>query len=618
MTMTTDDTYASFNARAVPARVLAKTFIAPKQFAVLARVAHTVVVGPRGSGKTTLLKMLTPEALGSPDAQTSLTSMPAVAFTGIFIPTDINWGRQLEAYRSLDIPPTYGDALVRASFTTAVLRAFVTALQQRTALPDERSVLHLARLTLTSEQEGELVEAIADTWHLVPRIKSILGLKVALSNRMSAIAKFALSEQRRGSDGREHRFSENNDLDTAPMPSLSAALDVVEALLPDMLEERWALLFDELELAPAEIRAELLEAIRSVDDRFLFKLSLSPFSAEFSKLTSALSAMPGHDHDEVSLSYGRKEEGVGFSLELMRAIVNRRGYAPSELEHLLGFGDFPSEEDRPPRRESVRVLRAFDDAYYGDRTFRQYANKHGGSLDGYLGLEGDKRAQFVRKVVPLVIVRSAFRKGDGTGGGSSRVFKARKNADIYRGYASIATLLEGNPRYIIGVMNGLLADSSRGRIGGPRQTSEIAKAANRFRALLTTIPGPTSLGDRRALLGLIDLLGEYFRRSIIAEDFSPDPVGSFTVDATAGTDLLEAIGQLVNAGALVYVPDPEGGAIMTSLRGKRLRLNYLLASQYGLPLRLERPVALSRVLSSRRRSIDNNKQESLFGDQEGT
>jgi len=63
-------------------------------------------------------------------------------------------------------------------------------------------------------------------------------------------------------------------------------------------------------------------------------------------------------------------------------------------------------------------------------------------------------------------------------------------------------------------------------------------------------------------------------------------------------DGLDALRQALNAGAVVYVPDDDGQLILTSLRGKRFRLSYLLAPLYGFPIRLGKEVALSRILRS--------------------
>jgi len=59
---------------------------------------------------------------------------------------------------------------------------------------------------------------------------------------------------------------------------------------------------------------------------------------------------------------------------------------------------------------------------------------------------------------------------------------------------------------------------------------------------------------------------------------------------------LEALGRALNSGAIILAPDPGGEALLSSLRGKRFRLSYMLAPGYGLPLNLGRPMALSHVL----------------------
>lgn len=145
-------------------------------------------------------------------------------------------------------------------------------------------------------------------------------------------------------------------------------------------------------------------------------------------------------------------------------------------------------------------------------------------------------------------------------------------------------------------MNALL-EHGPGRVSDSVQTSEIAKTRNRFRALLSTIPVPSSPESRRGLLTFIDSLGESFRESIVAADFSSDPVGTFTVDSSASEGLIEALGSAVNTGAIVHVPDETGTAMLTSMRGKRFRLSYLLSTHYGLPLRLERAASLRHVLA---------------------
>ena len=62
----------------------------------LARPRHTIIAGPRGSGKTTLLKMLQPAALRAWASEEAVPYRDLVDYTGVFIPADIIWKKQLE------------------------------------------------------------------------------------------------------------------------------------------------------------------------------------------------------------------------------------------------------------------------------------------------------------------------------------------------------------------------------------------------------------------------------------------------------------------------------------------------------------------------------------------
>lgn len=614
-----DSTYWSVNARSMTAATVAKGFIPPVQFTTLLRPSHTILVGPRGSGKTTLLKMLTLEALTASRPHGRLELKHGIGFTGIFIPTDIAWSSQLAAFAEMGFDASFSDDLLQCAFTTAVLRAFVSAIGQRLRVSVEDGThVGLAPLKISTEQEVSVAVALSDAWQLPIPVPSLLGLRSALSQRLLQLGQLASREHRLGSAGRDVRLADVEWLGQAMLPSLIAGLDALEAEYPTLQEEKWALLFDELELAPPRIRQQILSSFRSIDERLLFKVAISPFSADLSQLRSAVSSMSGHDHDEISLSYGKKEDGYSFTFELMSAILASRKHPASDLLEVFGESTFPTEtslsrkfKQFESRTESLsrqtRYLRQLDRS---DKSFHQYVRKAAGDVERLLGLTGDLRAQRLRKVLPLVIVRSAFRAPDDTNGGAQRRYTSRKNPDIYAGLVSLATTLEGNPRWIIGVMHALLDETPGTTVSADRQAAEIARTVNRFRALLATIPVPPTSGVKsRGLVGFVDALGAYFRERIISDDFSPDPVGSFIVDSHASDSVLSTVALALNNGAIVHVPEAGGAAILTSLRGKRFRLSYLLATEYGLPLRLEREISLTRILEKR---PENGTEEVLF------
>ena len=98
----------------------------------------------------------------------------------------------------------------------------------------------------------------------------------------------------------------------------------------------------------------------------------------------------------------------------------------------------------------------------------------------------------------------------------------------------------------------------------------------------------------------------------LGESFALSLQAVFIVDSNAPKGILAALGQALNAGAIVYVPDDEGQLILSSLRGKRFRLTYLLAPLYEFPIRLGGSVSLSTIMKLSGSSVEEDDQGSLF------
>ncbi|MCM3500904.1 hypothetical protein M3667_03300 [Microbacterium sp. P26] len=592
---------AAENARFRTPTVVARTFVPPDAFKLLIKPSHTVMVGPRGSGKTTLLKMLTPEALDESSRVKRFRLGGGLQFTGVFIPSSSAWSRQIEAYEKWGLDSDVVARLFESTFAVSVLRAFCVALHDRLSRSIPATWLNAPDISIDAHQEADIAVAIAEIWHLKLRVTSLLGVRAAAAQRIVDLGRLA-NELRRGKGGEDDpALTDSSDL----VALLTTTLDTIEAIAPAFIGQRWCLLFDELELAPEELRRSLVSSMRSVDDRLIFKLALAPYSADLDDMMSAVAAMPGHDHDPIWLSYGHKSEALRFSYALMEEVVRERFDQEASLTSLLGDAVLPDDDDEVSyetrSKDDITEVQAFfvRELYESDLSFKRFVDRATGGIDELLATTGQARAQYLRKIIPLVIARLTFRAPDRTGSGRQQRYRTRKNPHIYAGGTAVATVLEGNPRWIIGLMNALL-DNGPGRIPASLQTAELARARNRFRALLSTIPAPVATEAKRGLLPLLDTVGRAFSREIIANDFTSDPVGTFIVDSTASEPLIEALGMAVNTGAIVYVPDSNSAGVLTSMRGKRFRLSYLLATGYQLPLRLERAAALSAVLSPSR------------------
>ena len=603
MNAPTSSIFESFNARALKPWQVAETFVPSDHFRTLVKRQHSLIVGPRGSGKTTLLKMLQQRALqqwAHPDADDVRNK---IDFTGIFVFTDISWREQLAALEGSFGDTGVGEAVVRAAITSHVLRAVIVALIQRIADVPNAPSADYRRANLNAAQESELSAQIAEAWHLKPRIFSLLAIKQALTARLSSLG--ALSEQARLSPSAVRTEVEKASF--YHLPFLAAAAVAVEAF-DDAIGEQgtWAFLFDELELAPEWLRDELVRGLRSRDDRFLFKLALSPYWSGESVFNGPTAPAAGADFDLIELWYAERVTGLRFCEELWAGIARARGLGELSPRSVLGssyFETLPEEwaAAKTAYTRGSRLAIRFRDLAEKDASFRHYLSERGIDVDGIDTLSANERAADIRKISPLIPVREFYRGVDLPDGVGR--FRSRKSPTLYAGAESVFAITEGNPRWFIGLMDRLLdRRSPDGTVSEAVQAEELHRASARFAAMLRTIPVDTlaDLGSRkRGVLSLLSAAGDWFHTQVAGGEFQAEPAGTFTVDSNLPKSLYVVLGKALNAGAIIYVPSDDPLKLLTTLRGKRFRISYLLAPKYGLPLRLGRERALSHILRER-------------------
>nr|WP_029527813.1 hypothetical protein [Polaromonas glacialis] len=175
----------------------------------------------------------------------------------------------------------------------------------------------------------------------------------------------------------------------------------------------------------------------------------------------------------------------------------------------------------------------------------------------------------------------------------------------YSGWAAICAMSEGNPRWLIGIINAIMSNLSReklilpisvvvqqGQLTGLSQAfAEILRAAatGQLRGMGTTAP----------VYETLEKIGQYFHNRLVRDQFVEDPPMSFVVDNAVDQNTENALRIAVNHGALVCYETPDSLGGYASLKGKRFRLAYLLAPEFKLPLRKSKAVDLSTVLSVR-------------------
>lgn len=598
--------FESFNAKVLEPEQLARIFVTPKRpFAQLAKRSNALVVGPRGSGKTTLLKMLQPQALDAWIGDEAQLYRKSIDFVGVFVGTDRAWGAQLQALAH-GLSTEYGQSLIRAAFTSQVMRCVVETMQYLSS--PKRTIdgeVPFRQAIINDTAHRELVYELNLLLKLQSTTQRLRSVKFALDRRTADIKGLwsvigTKSENYRKDMVEQAQWLTHNYADVVP-----AAIEIFNELA-GWGHVHWAVLCDELELAPDWLRVELTSHLRSIDRRLLYKLSFSPYAGDLPSHQSAVDPQPSQDFEEVLLWHTHKEDGYPFCEQLLARMLAERGLPPKRSSELFGVSSLQpveveadSRSAYSPQQPAQRLITALA---AGDPSFAEYLRER--QIDPWKlhELSEEHRAEYVRKVTPLVALREAYRVPEPKRLKIKRKARPRKAVKLYTGADALFAVVEGNPRWFTGIV-GRLLDQEGGTRMIPRsvQFDHIDAAVHKYRALLRTIPCPPERAMMRpkGILAVVDPIGKYLHREVVFASFNPDPPGSFTVDSNASEEIIQSLGTALNAGAIVYVPDAESAAVINSLRGKRFRLTYLLAPFFGTPLRLGRSVSLRHILGQR-------------------
>lgn len=548
--------------------------------------------------------MLTVRALSNWSHQRAKAFTTQIGFNAAFVPADIAWGKQIDAFEALSFYPKRKEA----AFVLHTLRALIHAMREATELARKPAAAHLAHLAenMTNSQEEQFAKCVSGSLNITPALDTLLGIEIALEARLDAI----------NSAGDDDAFI------VETLPSKISLLVSAFNGITGCDGRRWALLFDELEIAPTRIKSFLLSGIRSFDERIVVKLAIAPYLEDVGFERTPTSPQPLHDYNTVQLTYPNKDDAIHFSQELFLATFRRVGIEVTSLEEIFqhpqsstGFGRRlgPGFKRRELPREFLSLANK-------DNSFERYVRERGLFSPTYKFNE-NSIAQDIRKVLPIVIARDYYlRKFEE---GHVIWNRSRKSHSLYAGYPSIVELTEGNPRAILTLV-GPMAQEHREYVAGAERNVAISnvlqsRAIRRVELLLTSLLQviPLDIGGFEAgkgLLDFVDQIGRAFEDRLLRRPFTTDYVGTFLLDDNVTPVIVSAVGKALNAGAIIHVPYPESGpdSLLRGLKGQRFRLSYALAPRYRLLLTLGDRVNLSKILLEMRGLNIADTQPSLF------
>ena len=587
-------TQGIFNARWMSPKDVALSFVPIPQFHRLTHSGHSVLLGPRGCGKTTLLKMLTRTAILTWDAKRKSQFDPNPIeypqFEAIYIPSDVRWSyelRELSNEPGLDVrnAELIQRAMVTISFLTSAIEFVKDGLRLETA------------------EESQLCQALIDIFNLQSTIPRFFDIKKAISNIAATI---------RGSLNFRDSTQINSIITDLPKVFFGHITDVpvnMCNLLSDLFNDKlsfdkWALCYDELELAPDWMRKELFESLRSMDQRFYLKLTCSPL------LPSGLKSSPEEtdDFSPIRLWYSHVKDASNFCENLTNAFLKSKfpdkPVDPDKFFSNTYLADIETKDDSHSYEPGSVFYKMMLDLVKQDASFRATLESSGIDPNNPYSESVEIRDKFFRKIKPVVILRTSFLKASG--------LRTIKVPTIYYGKEAIYSMSEANPRWLLRLLTDIYdrwrTNPKYNANGIPvvslnEQARSLNSAAERFRSFLAATAAGRDKHASYSLLTLLNSIGKYFQNEILGSNFNIDPIGSFVVDGAVPQAMEKIIEKALEIGAIVYIGKSDD-EIPKQIRNSRFRLSFMLAPLYRLPFRTYRSIPLYNLIKKRHALFD--------------
>lgn len=574
--------YAAFNARWISEEDVARTFVPSPAFTKLRHPTNSLLMGPRGCGKTTVLKMLTRRAVQKWGEYPATRTLERPTFETVYVPLDIKFSTELQFAEDM--------AMSDRKVVRAMQRVFVN-LTTLLSIVDTYELL----VEDGSEEHHALAEKLIILFKLGPRPPRLVDVRdglLAWSDRLQRLVNIGTSAQL------EAFLAGLPDLLFAkvyePVIRLGEIFNGVQGTA-DAKVRHWCLAFDELEIGPKWLQDELLDALRSTHQSLYLKLTWAPTLPEHVRAVAP--PRPKADYEIVKMWYSHVEDSRAFSRELMKRMIASRLGEGTEPATVFGHSEFSAQDEEG---DSYGI----DGSFY--RRLRDLS-RHDLSLRAYLKEKGinparpttddpSLRNEILRKIKPIVILRDERMKQGG--------LRSRKRLAIYSGEDIISSMSDGNPRWLSLIVSELLDNADEPRdgeatelISREKQSRILRSISKRMLSWMRASPRPVFADSREGAESLEDLIvevGEYFRKEVVGQRFPSDPSGSFRVDDSVPIRVKTELHRGVVEGAFLFVGSELD--VIEKLDGARLRLSFMFAPLYALPLRNYRSIDLSTIL----------------------
>lgn len=563
--------FDSYNARYLSFVDISNSFVITDDFNQLVRNENSIIIGPRGSGKTTLLKMLHPKALDSWNTESAKIDTHQVSFFGIYVPVDIRWQSQLKSITDKIDNETVRNimkGLLNLNVLRSLCSTFLSLIEQSNA---------------TKEFEVELSKILSSNWFFPSSSYSIDELVIEINKvtmEMNTIV-----QKRKFDYLPTICFSELVDI-------VSTSIDCIELInksfsFPISLKKKWALCFDELEIAPQSIREMLFSNLRSrSDQRILFKLTLAPDLANALEIELGSNAMLAHDYSLIKLWIYDSDSQKSWSTFCKEYFLNFfKRVTSSEVPPEELIGDFRLEntsdvniKDQDKFGIGTNYIQTIKNLAEKDKSFYNYLLKRNIDPTNPIPINRKQTVEVFSKIKYIVYYRDYFLK------------RGRRLNMFYHGFQSLCTIADGNPRAFINLINEfklqVKLETNIKTISYVKQSEILTSfSLNYAKSFLLSYRSDIVFYNKLSFADIVNKIGNYFFEHIIFKDFNADPIFSFYI-RNGNSDFDDFINTALQIGAIVQQSS------------NTYRLAHILYPKYKLPLLAGRSIDLRTILNN--------------------
>ncbi len=610
--------YDTFNAKYLSFKDVAESFVENDEFFEIIRNNSMLLMGPRGCGKTTLLKMLTTACQYYWKSPNAKITKDKINFTAVYIPSDIQWKNQFE-YLNLHLKNDHKliEVITQFLFASNIQIALCKAFNSYLVFND----FDLNKRLLL---EHNICKSLRSKWNLnentTPTFDELeLSLLLNIRDINTIIKSVIFKNVGTNIDFNLPNFVFDNFFDL-----IKIGCKIFEQNLEINIDHKWALCFDELEIVPKFIQLELVKYLRSVDQKYIFKLTTTPL---FNLENSVVEASQGNDFNTVKLwvydSVGLKRWQLFCSKLLLNRFEKKYSISNSDLKEI--FGEYNLDDIIKDELNSLSDKDKASLEFSG--IFRPGLAK-GSSMNFLfkkLSLIDSSFASFLikRKINPLdphtndkIIAKSIFLKYK-TEATFRLVYKdrTRKQPPIHYGLPYIFDICDGNPRLVIGLIDEII-QSSKYKQGASKSISKqeqsqiIFEASEKYYNVILNHPDATintTNGEINLANDILDKIGRYFQDKLLKDSFSKNIPSTFRIDQDINQKYLKLLETGLSLGAIIYL-DPIESLSNKGIIDKRFRLSGFLAPKYKIPpSRVSSEVKLSSIFK-----VINTKQMTIF------